>query len=262
MRVQTAARLLAAVPPGAVGGTAWLAAPVLAAISPSGVRAWRSNVRAAAAPPRTPARLQAITPFRHHILLVYESLAMLGGRSFAIERKGEEHLKAALRENKGLLVVTAHLGNWHVGAHDLHIRTGQPVHSIAGVQFLRGWTEDLRAAYRGVGLEFHPREGSAGRLIRIIRKKGIVALHLDGGQHAGVGPATRGAFLLSRRTGCPILPALCERVASGRFIQRFGPPLAGGDAAPGPDRMSRILFDMVKGRTGQWALFRPLAEGA
>jgi lauroyl/myristoyl acyltransferase len=204
--------------------------------------------------------VRAIAPFRHHLLLVYESLAMLGGRSFSIERRGVEHLHAALAERKGLLVVTAHLGNWHVGARDLSELAGRPVHSIAGVQFLRGWTADLRAAYRAVGLELHPRDRSAVRLIRIIREDGIVALHLDGNQHAATGPATRGAVLLARRTGCPILPAVCERVAPGRFVQSFGAPLEAGGAAPGPDQMARVLFGMVKGRTDQWALFQPLTE--
>ncbi len=184
---------------------------------------------------------------------------MLGGRCFAVEREGGEHLRAALSLGKGVLVATAHVGNWHVGARDLHDWTGLPVHSVAGVQFLKGWTSELRASYQKAGLELHPRERSVGRFLRIIRKGGIVALHLDGDQHAGGGVATRGAIVLSRRTGCPILPAVCERIAPGRFVLRCGPSFGGGDAAPDPDGLSRLLFEMVRGRIEQWSLFHPLA---
>jgi KDO2-lipid IV(A) lauroyltransferase len=205
-------------------------------------------------------RTAAFAPFRHHLLLLYESLAMIGGRSFAIKREGEEHLQAALRAGRGLLVVTAHLGNWHVGARDLHERTGRLVHSVAGVQFLESWTDELRAAYRRHGLEIHSRHGSGYRLAGILREGGIVALHLDGDQHAGLGPSTRGAVLLSRRTGCPLLPAVCERVSAGRFVVRFDRSFEGGACAPDPEELCRLLFRMVRGRTEQWTLFRPLME--
>jgi lauroyl/myristoyl acyltransferase len=258
MRVRSIARVAAALPPAGAELAAWIAAPLLPLLSPSKARAWQSNARRVAPTSTRVPSVGVIAPFRHHLLLLYESLAMVGGRKFMVEREGEESLHAALAEGRGVLVVTAHLGNWHLGARELHEETGRTIHSVAAVQMLRGWTDDLRGAYRSLGLEVHAREGSSSRFAQILRRGGIVALHLDGDQHGARGPATRGAALLSRRTGCPVLPAVCERKGPGRFVVRFGRALAGGRSAPDPERLSDLLIEMVRGRTDQWALFRPL----
>lgn len=200
-------------------------------------------------------------PFAHQILLLYETLAALGGRRFAVRVAGERHLRAALTEHRGLLVATAHVGNWHVGAMTLRELTGLPVHSVAGTQMLRAWTRDLRLGYRKLGLRIHPRTRIVPSLLRHLYNGGIVALHIDGDQHGGTGLASRGILTLSRRTGAPILPAVCAREGPGAFTIRFLPPVI-ALANARPDPLPSILEELVSDRTGQWCLFRPLRRVA
>ncbi len=255
MRARTVARLLALVPPRWAGAMASIAGPLLAAASTRSARAWEANLFAAGIPP--PAS-RAHAPFRHHLLLHYESLAALGGRRFATTVEGKEHLHAALAQGKGLLVATVHVGNWHLGASTLHDLTGFPVHSVAGTQVLRPWTGELRMAYRHLGLRIHPRRGAGPRLLRLLRKGGIVALHLDGDQHAGRGLSTRGISLLARRAGAPVLPAVCTRSRAGTLCVRFRAPLGGRSAPPDPESLECLLIELVKDDADQWSLFRPL----
>ncbi len=191
-------------------------------------------------------------------MMLYESLAMLGGRRFDVRATGIERLDEACALGRGVLLVTAHMGNWHLGAQFVAARTGRPVHSIAGVQLTRGLTGPWRLALRGAGLRIHPRGRVVARFTRILRAGGIVGLHLDGDQHALPGPATRGIALLARRTGAMILPAVCLREGPGRFVVEFHPSWGGGAIAPRAEDLERLLRDLVRERPEQWALFRPL----
>ncbi len=213
-------------------------------------------------------------PFYHHFLMHYESLAWIGGRSFAVRAEGEEHFREAVARGGGLILATVHVGNWVLGGRWIQERTGKAIHTIAGTQIAPGWTRDLRLLFRRRGIRIHPRGGATQRFLRVLRAGGTVALHLDGDQHGRTGArggansrgrveiATRGAALLSRRSGATILPGVCERISPGAFVARFWPPLDGGDAAPSPERLEQILITLVRSRGMQWSLFRPLWEGS
>lgn len=190
----------------------------------------------------------------------YESLAWIGGRSFEVRAEGEGHLRDALARGGGVILATVHVGNWVLGGRLIRERTGRAIHTIAGTQIAPALTRDLRLLFRRRGIRIHSHKRSAGPLLRVLRRGGIVALHLDGDQHARQGAATRGAALLSRRSGAMILPGVCERVAPGVFLVRFLPPMEGGAAAPTPQRLEAILATLVSGRAEQWSLFRPLWE--
>jgi lauroyl/myristoyl acyltransferase len=257
MRLADASRLIARVPPRAAGAAAEVAAPILNLFARGRGRSWAANLRGAeiAVPC---GRAPADGPAYHHLMMLYESLAMLGGRRFDIRAAGVERLDGALDLGRGVLLVTAHVGNWHLGAQFVASRSGRPVHSIAGVQLARRLTGSWRLALRGVGLRVHPRRGVVARFARILRAGGIVGLHLDGDQHALPGPATRGIASLARRTGATILPAVCLREGAGRFVLEFRPPCAGATFAPCAEDLERLLRDLVGERPEQWTLFRPL----
>jgi KDO2-lipid IV(A) lauroyltransferase len=257
MRLADASQLVARVPPRVAGVAAEIVTPLLRLAARGRARAWTANLRAAGIPAPIRAGVTG-GPDYHHLMMLYESIAMLGGRRFALRAEGVGRLDEALATGRGVLLVTAHVGNWHLGAQYVAARSGRPVHSIAGVQLAPGWTGPWRLALRRAGLRVHPRARSFARLSRILRAGGIVALHLDGDQHAMPGPATRGVATLARRTGATILPAVCHRERPGRLTVGFHPSLPGGNAAPGPALLERVLLDLVREHPEQWALFRPL----
>lgn len=257
MQMRWAAGLMAGIPPSVAGLFCRSISPLVVPILRRGVDAWLENLQAKGIPTAgpSPSRRSVIA---NHLLLHYESLAMLGGRQFSVRVEGEEHLEGALSAGRGVLIATAHLGNYHLAAAEVHARTGRTIHSVAGTQLLSAWTEDLRSSYRKIGLRFHDSSESVPTLTRALRSNEIVALHLDGDQHAGKGTASRGIALLSRRTGAPILPAISTRTAPGRIALRFLPVLSPGDRTPRYTEIESILVDAVRERPDQWVLFRPL----
>jgi lauroyl/myristoyl acyltransferase len=261
MRVLDIARMAAAIPPRSAAAAASVASPFAAFASVRRARAWQANVLAAEGSPPA-SELVHWRPFYHHVLMHYESLAWIGGRSFVVRAEGEEHLRAALTRGGGLILATVHVGNWVLGGRLIQERTGKAIHTIAGTQIAPGWTRDLRLLFRRRGIRIHSREGATRRFLRVLRAGGTIALHLDGDQHARAGVATRGAALLSRRSGATILPGVCERTAPGIFVARFWPPMEGGDSAPSQERLEEVLMALVRGRGAQWSLFRPLWDGA
>jgi hypothetical protein len=134
------------------------------------------------------------------------------------------------------------------------------VHTVAGTQIGPSWTRGLRRSYRRRGIRIHDRAGSTPRLLRALRAGEIVALHVDGDQHAGHGLALRGIRTLAKRSGAPVLPGVVERDAGGcsriRLFPAFTIPLG---ASP-PDLPETIARRLWSGRPEQWTLFRPLAS--
>lgn len=257
MQLAHAARLIARIPPRAADMGASCLAPLLDLCARERIRAWRSNLHAASI--RVPdGGFSSRTATFHHLLMVYETLALLGGRRFEIRASGIERLDGALRTGRGVLLVSAHVGNWHLGAHFVAARSGRPVHSVAGVQLTPRLTGPIRLALRDAGIRVHPRRGAVARFARTLRLGGVVGLQLDGDQHGARGLATRGIDLLARRTGAVILPAVCLREGPGRFRVEFR-DLPGPEACPcRPETLERCLIDIVRESPEQWALFRPL----
>ena len=75
--------------------------------------------------------------------------------AFMVDRRGEEHLDAACVAGRGVILLTAHLGNWELGGRLLVPRVNRPTHIVlAGEQdtdlerYLRRAGERLRFVTR------------------------------------------------------------------------------------------------------------------
>jgi len=146
---------------------------------------------------------------------------------------GAEHLRQALSENRGAVVITAHFGNWELGGARFTAE-GFPVTVLA-----RDSDEPVTALLINRARQRHNMEVLQREDIREM----IRTLHNNRGlgilpdQHAAAGgikldflgrPASTatGPAVLSRHTGCAIVPFFARRLPNGTFHSQVLPPLA------------------------------------
>lgn len=146
-----------------------------------------------------------------------------------VELDGEECIREALAEGKGVIVVSGHLGNWEVGAAALAAR-GYPVDGVAQGQANPWIDRELTEARARLGVGVIPRGDAARAGLRTLRAGRVLGLVADqNARGAGVivpflgVPASthRGPALLSRRSGAPILLVTCLSLPGGRARYRL-----------------------------------------
>ncbi|MBE0618126.1 MAG: lysophospholipid acyltransferase family protein, partial [Proteobacteria bacterium] len=175
--------------------------------------------------------------FEHLGATTVESLGLAHtGRRELLARcqfEGLENLDAALAEGRGVLVLTAHLGNWELGGLAMAAR-GYPFFAVGRRQanpLIDRRVAHLRESFGGTLI--HHRE-AVRPVLRALRQGALVAFLMD--QRALSREAVRSHFfgqpvatnqglaLLALKTGAPVVPGFDERV-DGRHVIRFHPAL-------------------------------------
>jgi len=150
---------------------------------------------------------------RRHFVWALEFLAEMGGHRHPVEDRTTGLWDP---RDRARLIVTAHHGNWIVGARALARAVG-PIHTVAGVQLQRAWQPAIRAHLRGQGIELTDLAG----LRRALGRGGTVVLHLDGKagpyRRRGVPVGVRSAALLAAESDAAVYAATCMRIGAGRF---------------------------------------------
>jgi len=174
----------------------------------------------------------------------------------AIEVRGGVHLERARATGRGVIVLSAHLGNWEWGAAWLAAR-GERV-SILARPHPHPWVERWFARRRGEQgvrvLEGRPAWPDAAQALR---RGEWVALMADRG--CAGGPPWGWAATLARRTGAVVLPAVMVRLSPGRYAACFEPVLTPEMCAAGAHRAA-VRRQLVL-HPGQWFGFEPLPAG-
>jgi len=146
---------------------------------------------------------------------------------------GIEHVRAALEQGKGIVVASAHFGNWELGA--AHFARGvSPLHVVALEQ--KNWLVDefVRRMREGVGVQTIPRQSALRGILSALRKGHGVALLIDqNARHKGllvdffgrpvstfIGPA-----YIAAKTGAPLLPGFDVRYPDGSHTVYFEEPV-------------------------------------
>jgi predicted LPLAT superfamily acyltransferase len=154
--------------------------------------------------------------FRHFLsfgIALIDRVAILGGntRNFTFSFNNEKHLRGAAAEGRGILVLTAHIGNWEAAGQML-ARLNMPI-TVTG--FDRE-TPEIRAMLNRASKQkfrYLPLTGSptdAIPLVAALRNGEVVAL---GGDRAYGSPAVRIPFLggmASFPVGAYVLAAIAE----------------------------------------------------
>jgi len=164
-----------------------------------------------------------------------------GARAVHLSSAQRELVQAAFAEGKGVVAVTAHIGNWELLAHVMAVE-GFKVSSIAKPLYdprLTRFVDRTRTAF-GMRLIWRGDASSSKDMMTVFKERGMLALLID--QDTKV----QGAFVpffgrlahtptapaaFAQRFGCPVIFAYGQRV-DGRHelhFERVTPPLASGD---------------------------------
>ena len=210
--------------------------------------------------------------FRHFGEVIVEMVLahrILGGDRWrrAIAFEGLEHVDAALKLGKGVIVVGAHLGNWEAAGWGMALH-GYKVNTVvkpARNPFIRRKLESFR---RATGQATIDKKGAMRDVIRALRRNELLAILAD--QHArkdairvpwfGRPTATyRTPAALSIRFGAPIVTFAAPRLPDGRFRLVFDPPFV-ADPSGEPEeavrretsRIAGSLEAHIRETPGQW----------
>lgn len=184
---------------------------------------------------------------------------------------GQEHLDHALSQGRGVIILSAHLGNYELGAAVM-AAAGYPVNVIV----LSHQDPKIDAFFVRRRSACRVRAISVGMALRqgflCLRRNELLGILADRdffnngvrlqflGREIGV---PKGPALFSLRTGAPLVPAFLIRDPGQRFRMVFEPmiePNPSGNEADDVPRMMRaslnVLEHYIRQYPSQWYLFR------
>ncbi|MCX6559310.1 MAG: lysophospholipid acyltransferase family protein [Candidatus Aminicenantes bacterium] len=197
-----------------------------------------ANLAVAFGSEKSPAEREAIarTAFANAGRTALDTIKFTGYSADRIRRlvdvEGGDHLRTALATGRGVLVFTAHFGNWE--ASPSRLSEFGAFHAIARTLDNRLIDRDLLRLRRRMGAAVIDKMGAGRPILKALAKGGIVALVVDQnvlrsqavfvdffGKTAATTPGLA-AFHL--KTGAPMVPFFC--VPRGRrYLLRILPPL-------------------------------------
>lgn len=178
--------------------------------------------------------------------------------------EGGEHLRRAAAQGRGVLVLTAHYGNWELlaAAHGL---SGLPL-SFVIRPLAHPLLDDLAARFRRrSGAELIIKRQAVRDVLQALRRQRMVGILLD--QNAtrsegvfvpffGVPASTsKGLAVIALRTGAPVVPVFLRREPDGRHCMEIGAPLPtppDGDAATYTATFNRVIEAAIRRAPEQW----------
>jgi len=174
-------------------------------------------------------------------------------------------LDAALARGKGVVFVSAHLGNWELLARRVS-HSGYPCHTIAKETTdprLTRLVESFRASAKLQSI-WRGRDGAARAMLRVLKNNGILGLLID--QDTDVqsvwveffghpAKTPRAAADLALRLGSPVVLGFCTRVAPDlpRYrLSMHDVPLDGLDATALTARLTGLIEERIRQSPEQW----------
>lgn len=164
----------------------------------------------------------------------------------------------ALREKRGAVLVTGHIGNWDIAAKTLR-EFGQPINLVMAREAnstTQDYVRDMRER-SGVRVIYSDTSVfSALNMIRALRANEIVAIQLD--RTLGLGttravpffgapaPFPSGPFVLARLSGAPLIPVFIPRVGTRHYAVRIGTPVTLSREARDAYSLDRAMRAVVR----------------
>lgn len=174
--------------------------------------------------------------------------------------QGKHYIDEALERGHGVVLISAHYGNWETMAYRLALAGYRPLNVIARNQRDQEVTELINSLRRHGGLRVIPRDGAIRECVRRLENNEVVGIAID--QNAGekgvfvdffgkLASTAAGAAVLARRTQAAIIPILCVRRPDGTQVGEIGPPVE-------PQRTDDVESDVI----ANTAIFTKIVEEA
>lgn len=181
---------------------------------------------------------------------------------------GEEHLYSALKKNKGLIIFSAHLGNWEVGLQYLTCLLNLPITGVAKKMRLKPldrWVTQSRSRF---GVRIIEKKGAFSEMMQTLRRGEILALLIDQSKSSEgiivkffdkLVRTTPAVAMLAIRCKSPVLPMFCARAEDGQLTIFVEPPLAiqrtrdlRSDLTQNTQMMTSMVEKAVRKYSDQW----------
>jgi len=170
--------------------------------------------------------------------------------------------------HQGIIVVSAHLGNWEIGMQVMPCFFNRPLFAVAK-KFKSGrienWLHGVRTRF---GSQVLYKKGALAEMTRIIREGGVLTILVDMARRRdGVdieffgkkATATPAAAMLALRCRCPVLPVFCLREADGTIGIQVGAPIdmlrtqdLRHDLLVNTQRITNVVEGVVRRHPEQW----------
>ena len=149
-----------------------------------------------------------------------------------IELQGEEHVRKALEQGRGVIFAVSHFGNWELAAIASSFN-GFPMHAI-GKSNRNPFISDFIVKLRGfTGLKTVEKQGAVQKCIALLKQNQVVAMLID--EHAKKGAVWVNFFgqraatsalpaTLALKYNVPVIPVFFYREKNKKSVLTFGKP--------------------------------------
>jgi len=186
--------------------------------------------------------------------------------------RGKENLLNALKNPKGIIMISAHLGNWEMATLFVSCYFQKPVVAVAKPIRSKILGRCIRPLRTRFGITILGKKGALPQMVRTLHQGKILGLLIDQGPRPSEGVevtffgrtanATPGAAIVARRYDSPVLPAFCIREADGSLTLIVEPPLtlmrtddSRADIQTNTQIMTNAIEEAVKKHPEQWFWF-------
>ena len=188
-----------------------------------------------------------------------------------ISIEGLDNYTEACKEGKGVLIFSAHFGNWEIGNAALAIMT-RPfifVYRVFDSPLLERGITGVRASYGNVSLS---KDKAMRPMIRLLKNGASINLLIDQNVawYEGVfvdffgrkACTTPGLALLALHTKAPVLPVFTRRLPDGKYLLEIGKKVEivrsenrEADILTNTQNFTKIIEDHVRQYPEQWLWF-------
>ena len=170
--------------------------------------------------------------FADLLTLNRQPAATLG--AYVASAEGEHHLDAALAAGRGVVLLTAHLGNWEFAGRLLSSRGRRTAHVVLSAEQDQALERYLRLDSPQLRFVTRRHATSTLGLLAALRRAELVAMQADrptGGRGDAIVPFFGepaafpiGPFVLARAAGAAVVTAFCAMAPGGRYRLEIDPP--------------------------------------